>query len=132
MGCNHCDDCSECSVGGGLGCDLWEPSGNSHDDWMDEQSYGDDDYGWDIEEDETDDGPDLKYCVHCGRRVGDTWRYCLRCGAEIPSDVSERPASPERPPWLSPPWEQPGFVRPPIYPPSELAENPLADDECPF
>ncbi len=28
-----------------------------------------------------------KYCVACGRRVGEDWNYCLRCGAEIPDDI---------------------------------------------
>lgn len=97
MGCNFCDDCSECTAGCGIGCGGWEPTEqngglrHSCDDWYDyDYDYEYDNYRDEArmgEEEKIDGESDRRYCVHCGRRVEKSWNYCLRCGTEIPPGI---------------------------------------------
>ena len=94
MGCNLCDDCSECTVGGSIGCGEWDPdehrdSSDSDyyeyywghgDEYDDDEEYEDDDEEYD--EDEIDCGRG-SHCANCGAIVLVRWNYCMACGAPI-------------------------------------------------
>lgn len=94
MGCNLCDDCSECTVGDAIDCGGWdevEHRRRNHDYYDDYDSYLEYDSGYECDDDEqsSEEEGDMNanselYCVCCGTKVRENWRYCLRCGTSIP------------------------------------------------
>lgn len=89
MGCNLCDDCSECR---NEYCDSDDrPSIRGYD-------YS---YDYDLEDDSSydgfssesvgdgDDAPRVIYCVECGSKALESWSYCRNCGAEIPEEIGD-------------------------------------------
>ena len=107
MGCNFCDDCSDCTVGYGLGCSAWDDA--EHDSEtvayatrFEDQFPYDDDGPQDNDmldsdhknerfvcEDETGMGVDEMYCVSCGESVQKGWKVCPECGTPIPKLLCE-------------------------------------------
>lgn len=99
MGCSFCDDCADCTVGGGLDCSEWDPAEHRgsfyDDDWYDDwhedetgeeqfsRSTGAEDFLV-IDENERKERSDDLHCVGCGEEVRSEWNYCLKCGAAIP------------------------------------------------
>lgn len=88
MGCNFCDDCSDCTVGEALDCGEWDPDEHreSRDDYYDDcYDYNDDEYN----EDNCDEVNNMsegagRHCVNCGASASMDWNFCLACGAELP------------------------------------------------
>lgn len=101
MGCNFSDDCSECRVGYGLGCDQWdsvehdseimEVAGRFDDPFScyDQTSSEHDnaDYGYDddcpVSENEVKVETGKLHCVACGERLRKSWMVCPKCGKPI-------------------------------------------------
>lgn len=85
MSCNLWEDCASCTIGGDCCCDAWEPTiengGLSISNDFDYLPYE--------EDSETTEYPSKRFCVNCGRRVGESWNYCLSCGSEIPDEIDD-------------------------------------------
>lgn len=121
MGCNLCDECSDCTVGDALDCGMWDPEGHqtSNSSW---------DYDYDSDSDCCEYTCDEvvgmsineeQHCVKCGGKVADEWSHCPRCGSLVPSSYEGVPAPP------SP-------IAPPSIRPSTNATVGVYDDDIPF
>lgn len=88
LGCNLCDDCSECTVGGSFDCGGWDP-----DERKESRDFCDYDTGecYDIDYDGDADYEEVRevavidaernqYCKNCYAPTAANWSYCPACG----------------------------------------------------
>lgn len=78
MGCNFCDDCSDCTVGGDIDCGAWDPD-----------EHREEHFAYDYDDEYHDKAEDMdvgkeQHCVNCGELAQLDWSYCLSCGAALP------------------------------------------------
>lgn len=60
MGCNFCDDCSDCTVGGDIDCGAWDPD-----------EHREEHFAYDYDDEYHDKAEDMdvgkeQHCTNCG------------------------------------------------------------------
>lgn len=86
MGCNLCDECSDCTVGKSIDCSSWDDAHRNEDKDEDDDFFYDTSC-YDKEDEEEETGMSVgreRYCVNCGTLVQLDWKYCFACGASLP------------------------------------------------
>lgn len=92
MGCSFCDDCADCTVGGGLDCSEWDPAEHRgsfyDDDWYDdwhEDETGEEQFSRSTGAEECDQERQVaeSRCASCGEDIQPGWNYCIKCGTAV-------------------------------------------------